>query len=300
MTTDHVDRFVALCAAGSGLLVAGGLNLLPLGSRGRAVAVGLPCAAALAAVAAWGNGLALAAGAVALGLALGLLPGARPVARLAAALGRPAPRWGLVAVTGLGVAVASGIRYEAEESDALDRELVEMDLEDMPPALNEINQRAYTDRGTPIPLKSPAAPRATREIEDREAQILAHRRLTLGVIRQRPADDRTNCHGWVFTGGRYWVSGESIDQIIRENGYQEVATPRPGDLAVYRVGDTPAHTAVVRYATNGLPVLVEGKWSWMGVYLHAVDQSLYGRQYKFYRPTRPSHLLAGLDIAGES
>jgi hypothetical protein len=298
MTTEHVDRFVALFAAGSGLLVAGGLNLLPLGRRGRAVAVGLPCAAALAAVAAWGGGLSLAAGALALGLLPGLLFGARPLVRLAAVLRRPAPRWGLIAVAGLGVAVGSGFLFEVEEAAALDGELNDIDLDGAPPPLSEITPRAYTDRGTPVPLKLPLAPRATREVEDREIQFLARKQLNLGLIRQRPADDRTNCHGWVFTGGRYWVSGESIDQILRENGYREVTAPRPGDLAIYRAGDLPTHTAVVRYATAGLPVMVESKWSWMGVYLHAVDQSLYGREYKFYRPTRPGHLLAGLDSAG--
>ena len=84
--------------------------------------------------------------------------------------------------------------------------------------------------------------------------------------------------------------------ILADNGYTPVTDPRPGDLAVYRQNGTVAHTAVVRYVTPGMPVLVEGKWGVAGVYLHPVDASPYGSEFTFYRVDRPTHVLAGLDV----
>ena len=55
-----------------------------------------------------------------------------------------------------------------------------------------------------------------------------------------------------------------------------------------------AHTAVVRYAADGQPPLVEGKWGPAGVYLHPAGVSAYGSGHTFYRSRRDGHLLAGL------
>ena len=64
---------------------------------------------------------------------------------------------------------------------------------------------------------------------------------------------------------------------------------------IYRNDAGVTHTAVVRYVTPGMPVLVEGKWAWMGVFLHPVDRSCYGTNFAYYRSGRPGHVLAGLD-----
>lgn len=114
------------------------------------------------------------------------------------------------------------------------------------------------------------------------------------VIRLGPPDERANCHGWVFTGGRYLLGPDDVELILKENGYAEVSEPQPGDLVVYRQGGTVAHTAVVRYVTEGQPVLVAGKWGALGVFLHAADKSCYGTEYTFHRSTRRGHLLVGL------
>ena len=55
------------------------------------------------------------------------------------------------------------------------------------------------------------------------------------------------------------------------------------------------HTALVRVA--GDLVLVEGRWSNMGCYLHAPEGYLEGFGWTFYRSARPGHLLRGLDGA---
>src|SRR5207245_249118 len=96
----------------------------------------------------------------------------------------------------------------------------------------------------------------------------------------------SNCHGWVFTGGRFIVPGSQVDLVLKENGYQEVHEPHPGDVAVYRQGSAVLHTALVRYVTEGQPVLVEGKWGSLGVFLHPADKSPYGPDYTFYRSAR--------------
>src|SRR5207302_9873112 len=97
-------------------------------------------------------------------------------------------------------------------------------------------------------------------------------------------------HGWVFTGGRYWVAGDAVDPILTDNGYREVTEPRPGDLIVYRgtAGDV-VHTALVRVA--GDLVLVDGKWSNMGCYLHAPEGYVERFGWTFYRSARAGHLL---------
>jgi hypothetical protein len=96
----------------------------------------------------------------------------------------------------------------------------------------------------------------------------------------------------VFANGRYGINGTEVDTILTDNGYQPVTAPRPGDLAIYRHPDgKPSHTALVRYVSEDQPVLVEGKWGWMGVYLHAVDQSIYGTEFRYYRSPRAGHLL---------
>ena len=43
------------------------------------------------------------------------------------------------------------------------------------------------------------------------------------VTRVAPVDPACNCHGWVFTGGRFWVSGEDVPRILEDNGYRRVS-----------------------------------------------------------------------------
>ena len=148
---------------------------------------------------------------------------------------------------------------------------------------------AYTDTGRPVELAVygevdfPAA----RSQADED---LLSRNLRFTLIRTASPDPASNCHGWVFTGGRYWVNGNSVDQILVDNGYSEVTDPHAGDLIIYRgtAGEV-AHTAVVR-ATGDL-VLVEGKWSCLGCYMHMPEQYPYRYGWTFYRSTRQGHVL---------
>jgi len=153
---------------------------------------------------------------------------------------------------------------------------------------------ARTDAGRPVWFAVPPSPRPAAELATAEARVLDGLGLAGRLARRGPASDGCNCHGWVFAGGRYWVNRDDVELILADNGYEPVATPRPGDLAVYReAGGAIAHTAVVRRA--GGPVVVEGKWLWMGVFEHAVGDSPYGTDLTYYRSARAGHRVAGWD-----
>ena len=69
---------------------------------------------------------------------------------------------------------------------------------------------------------------------------------------------------------------------------------------VYRRGRSFAHVGIVRYRTAGLPVMVEGKWGFGGVYLHPVERAVYGTAFGYCRSPRRGQLLNGLGTAGSA
>jgi hypothetical protein len=154
--------------------------------------------------------------------------------------------------------------------------------------------RLTTDAGELIEARSPIEDRPDEELLPISDRYLKRENLLTGVISHQPPTDSSNCHGWVFTGGRYWILGRYVETILSHNGYHEVERPRPGDIVVYRNDGAVTHTAIVRYVTDGLPVLVEGKWGQFGVFLHEVDRSCYHHGFKYYTTNRPNHLLRGL------
>ena len=82
-----------------------------------------------------------------------------------------------------------------------------------------------TDRGTPIVLLESTDPRASQHLSEVEARALSSGRLWDLAIRDGAADDRSNCHGWVFTGGRFLIRGNEVEVILRENNYVEQRRP---------------------------------------------------------------------------
>jgi hypothetical protein len=302
MPSEHFAQLAALFSAGVGMLLAAAANLVLLRARrGWRAAVTAAVFAAVvggtwALVGVWRPALG-ALGLMTVGGVGCLLVGsvAAAGARVAPVVRRPEVRWALLAVVGLGVALGSVIGYEVEESAAVDEDMAELsNLASPPPNRVPCGVRATTDRGTIVPLMEATDPRPDDRLQTIESRVLRTNRHLTQVIQRGPADDRSNCHGWVFTAGRYWVGGALVDQILAENDYRLAAEPAPGDLAVYRTGEAVAHTAVVRYVTAGLPVMVEGKWGCIGVYLHPVDHSIYGTQVTYYRSPRPGHLLTGV------
>jgi hypothetical protein len=158
---------------------------------------------------------------------------------------------------------------------------------------------AFTDRGRPVRLlrylDRPAPTPTMLAEEDSWLQTLG---LSARVIRTATACGDYACHDWVFTGGRYALDGMETEVILEENGYQRVASPRPGDLAIYRRGETGGimHTGLVRLSGRGTEIMVESKWSWLGRYLHPA--SVYhcpDAVCLFYRSKRIGHLLQGIN-----
>ncbi len=151
---------------------------------------------------------------------------------------------------------------------------------------------AYSDQNTRIPVYvniSPESPDATAEMD-----YLKKTKLERHVIQTAPPNASSNCHGWVFTGGRYHVKCEDVDQILRDNGYEVVLEPRAGDLIVYRgvAGDV-IHTGVVRSVGENGIIFVESKWGILGRYLHQATDQCFGQNYSYQRSSRTGHLLTG-------
>jgi hypothetical protein len=154
---------------------------------------------------------------------------------------------------------------------------------------------ARTDAGRQLRLVLPRFPRQPAEVAAEDDRLLTALGYAGRVARTGPPTEATNCAGWVFTGGRFWVEPEDAERVLADNGYRPVADPRPGDLAVYRRGGALAHAAVVREAgADRAAAIVEGKWGWMGVFRHPAGDCCYGPDYTFYRSPRRGHLLAGL------
>jgi hypothetical protein len=127
-----------------------------------------------------------------------------------------------------------------------------------------------------------------------QEQLLRRPDINAKVIALEVGSAECNCHGWVFTGGLYWISDEAVERILADNNYQQVPAPRIGDLAVYRdKGGTITHTGVVRATTPDGLVLVESKWGDLGAFLHPVDVHPYDESaYTYHRSQRGGHRLA--------
>lgn len=158
---------------------------------------------------------------------------------------------------------------------------------------------ARTDRGRRVPLYGAVLPEgaAAARLEDEVVQGWGP---SLRLIRTGPPDWAADCHGWTFTGGRWWVAGHDVEHILQDNGYRLVDAPRPGDVLVCRdeVG-LPMHTGVVFAVGDDGRVLVESKWAWLGRYLHAPQDQPYGQRLTYYRSDRAGHHLV-IRAAGES
>ncbi len=204
----------------------------------------------------------------------------------------PTARWAMPFTFGTIVAAGAIIQYERRQLASNDREMLLMARLSGAPELVISNERyLLTDSGTRINAHLPVESVVQdMKIEDERA-LLHDMHVTMHIIQHEPANDDSNCHGWVFTGGKYWILGKSVDPILEQNHYEPTTSPQPGDLVVYRNDAKVSHTAIVRYVTDGMPVLVEGKWGALGVYLHAVEESCYGRNYMFYRSPRKGHQL---------
>lgn len=157
------------------------------------------------------------------------------------------------------------------------------------------DRQLLTDRGRALIPWRAKSPMSRDEIDDKESRTLGKLDPKYHRDRTGPASEVSNCHGWVFTGGRWIITNGDVESILADNGYRTVERPVPGDIAIYRKDGLVTHTALVRSAEPGRTVMVESKWSWMGVFHHGVDQSMYGDNFAYYRTDRPNHVVKIID-----
>ena len=110
------------------------------------------------------------------------------------------------------------------------------------------------------------------------------------VIQRASADPLANCHGWVFLDGHYLISGESVQRILDDNGYEVVEETMAGDVIIYRDSDfNIVHSGVVRGVLDDGTVIIESKWGSEGVFLHNPKDTPYMATFEYYRSPRPMH-----------
>lgn len=110
------------------------------------------------------------------------------------------------------------------------------------------------------------------------------------LIRREVSLEESNCHGWVFTEGKYLLFGEQVEQILRENGYRVVEKPVVGDIIVYRnISGAVLHSGLVRSVFDDGAVLIESKWGIGARYLHQPLDQPYGDLFRYYHTDRGNH-----------
>src|SRR5262245_4204567 len=152
---------------------------------------------------------------------------------------------------------------------------------------------ALTDGGRRVRLHTmPESALPPAMLRSMEAEMAQEWGPSLRLIRTSPPGGRSDCHGWVFGDGGWWILGADVGAILQDNGYEPVTEPAAGDLVVYRLGSGRiTHTGVVSAVGRGGSVLVESKWAWLGTYLHAPDCHPYGGRPAYHRSARAGHRL---------
>jgi len=112
------------------------------------------------------------------------------------------------------------------------------------------------------------------------------------LIQREDADCSSNCHGWIFTGGKFLMRGIGVERILEENRYAIVSTPAPGDIVIYR-SDTGAilHTGLVQGVLNEGTVMIESKWGTDQRFLHRPEDQPYSTSFMYYHSDRKGHLI---------
>ncbi len=202
-------------------------------------------------------------------------------------------RWGQAATLfALSVVLAVGARWRIDEWGKVDNFVASLDASLIEEAVGfpvvAPGVTASTDAGMRVELELiPNEEATTRPMEDRLPKPYMSR-----VIIDDASPSPSNCHGWVFTGGKYMIRGRYVDSILRDNQYQIVTDPQPGDLIIYRNNaGQPIHTGLVKAVGDEGFVLIESKWGSLDTYLHLPNDQVYSKGYAYYRSPREGHLL---------
>jgi len=280
------------------LALAGLLFRRPQAAKGLRLAP--PLLAAAGAALAWALGFWLAPVVLLTLSALFLVTTSTAVGRLLGrgvqGFGRARVQWCALLMAGPALAVAWVCRDQANQSPPWSLP-PDVQVGRTPASLRPVKTtQALTDAGQPVPLYRTTDPAPTRELRDYERRLVQNMAGDMIATDTGTGTLASNCHGWVFTGGRYWVQSDAVGRIVKDNGYREVKAPQAGDLVVYRESDgRVVHSGVVRYVDERGGALVESKWGVVGCFLHPADRHCYvGADPAFFRSPRTGHLLRGL------
>jgi hypothetical protein len=132
-----------------------------------------------------------------------------------------------------------------------------------------------------------------------EYNFLVNTRQDLARLnRLSPPNTACNCHGWVFTSGKFLVEEADVPTVLADNSYQPVPSPKKGDIAVYFNEGRAAHSGVVRFSTDSGTVIIESKWGPFGVFAHSPVAHPFSGQCRYYRSPRIGHALKTVPLAG--
>ncbi len=142
---------------------------------------------------------------------------------------------------------------------------------------------AITDRNHSIPVYRLAEEIGEPTDEFMEVIVDSHG----SMIQRGPANSFANCHGWVFLDSQFLISGEAVQKILDDNGYEHVAEPKAGDVIIYRDDDRNIiHSGIVRGVLDDNTVIIESKWGTEGTFLHAPAGTPYGAEFEYHRSPR--------------
>ncbi len=308
MSEEPFNWLIAIFATGLSVFLAGSLGFwIPrrrpsfrlIAAIGAALAIGLIATS----IVPWKHALISACISMVTVVAVDRLESKR-LAATVAAIGRFArrPTGQSTVLTALGAIamIAAVVHLTRVEDATAERDMAWMLEASTNPDLVTAPNAATTDEGNLVTLRQPVAPRLENELDSIETHSFAHLFRGRQLTRVSPCDDASNCHGWVFTGGEYWIAAKDVERILAENHYLPISDPLSGDLVIYRNGSSIAHTALVQAALPNEPIVVVGKWGWMGVFRHRVDDCGFGAEHVFYRSHRKGHLLKGLRIKDDA
>ena len=145
---------------------------------------------------------------------------------------------------------------------------------------------AMTDRNRPIRMYRLDEDGAEPLNEDEATSV----NFMETTIQRGPADPTANCHGWVFLDSQFLISGEAVQQILDDNGYELIDEPKAGDVIIYRSDNREiVHSGLVRGVLNDDTIIIESKWGIEGTFLHDPAGTPYSTFFEYYRSPRPDN-----------
>jgi hypothetical protein len=169
--------------------------------------------------------------------------------------------------------LVAGWRFEnALDATMPKRFEAQLELEEIP------GEALLTDRGRQITVY-----RARNAVSLTAAQLSSQAESLSKVSTESL---HSNCHGWVFSRGRYFINDDGVEMILADNGYFVVKEPAAGDVIVYRDEDRRIlHTGLVRAVDDGA-IWIESKWGVGRRFIHHPEDQSYSDQFAYYRTER--------------